>query len=696
MRFQDLGIKHGYDSVRDDLYSDFFSLVLSNSVECRRLGGNFTSKNFLKIIEGMKDFIEKDGKMQLVVQPNFSKKDIDAINSGLKKEEDVLLENWISDYDKIEEEFVRDHTKALAWMIKKEFLEIKIIRIRDLQGKTVRLSDLENISVLQQKIGIFKGKEDEEFITFRGNLDYDDDENEYSDIRVFKYWEDSAKKYCDKDWEEFERFWSGEEFEYIQNYKLKAISLPDALRDNLIKIAPESKSELKLDRPLLLRPIQREAISNWKKNNFQGIYEMATGTGKTRTAIGSIKELEKFEEKFVTIIGVPTDPLGVQWKEVLENWGYNTILTIGDSNWKTTMSDELRRLKNDKIENLCIVVSYITYVNEKFHEKLRESRIKKLFIADEVHNVGSPERQKGLIIDYDYRLGLTATLERYFDPEGTKITEDYFEKTVYTYTMHQAIEDGILSKYEYHMRSVDLTPTEYLEYREHSIIMARNYKKGIKQGGPVAYAIYKNAARNRADVSKNAVNKLEELEKILTTKFKPKMNYGLIYCNKGGQIDDVQKILNAHKPLHHYRKVTQKDTPEREQKNVVFDALKNGNCDVILAIKILDEGWDCPEVKNCVIMSSTGNEKEYVQRRGRVLRTFDGKYPDGSKKTKAIIYDLCVLPEIPNDTDEEDMVIMESTLLKNELKRMEIMAKSAINREDCEEFMNKLRERLLS
>ena len=95
-------------------------------------------------------------------------------------------------------------------------------------------------------------------------------------------------------------------------------------------------------------------------------------------------------------------------------------------------------------------------------------------------------------------------------------------------------------------------------------------------------------------------------------------------------------------------------------------------------------------------MASTGNEKEYVQRRGRVLRTHDGVYPDGTKKAKAIIYDLCVLPEIPNDTDEEDMVIMESTLLKNELKRMEIMAKSAINREDCEEFINKLRMRLLS
>ena len=163
MRFQDLSIKHSYDSVRDDLYADFFSPVLAISCECKRLGGNFTSKYFLKIAEGMRTFIENDGIMKLVVLPNFSQEDINAINSGLKNEDDVLLENWINDYDDIEEEFTRDHTKALAWMVKKGFLDIKIIKIKDSQGKTVRLSDLDDISVLKQKIGIFRGKGDDEF-----------------------------------------------------------------------------------------------------------------------------------------------------------------------------------------------------------------------------------------------------------------------------------------------------------------------------------------------------------------------------------------------------------------------------------------------------------------------------------------------------------------------------------------------------
>ena len=167
------------------------------------------------------------------------------------------------------------------------------------------------------------------FITFRGNLDYDNDEREYSSITVYKYWDSSVAKYCDRDYQEFENFWEGEEFEYIQNYKFQALDLPNAVKQNLIKIAPESKSEIKLERPLMLRDIQREAIVEWKKNKFQGIYEMATSSGKTRTAIGSIKELEKQNEKFMTIVGVPTEVLGVQWKEVLEGWGYKNNSNYG-------------------------------------------------------------------------------------------------------------------------------------------------------------------------------------------------------------------------------------------------------------------------------------------------------------------------------------------------------------------------------
>ena len=215
MNLKNLDIKLSYDSIQDDLYGDFFIPVLSNSVECKRFGGTFSSKNFLKIAEGMKNFIEHDGLMQLVLFPNFSKEDIVAINDGLKNEDDALLQNWIKDYADIPEQFIADHTKALAWMLKNKFLEIKVLKITDLDGNLIHLEDLDHISLLKEKIGIFKGEGNSEFIAYRGNLDSDDN-LDYSHLTTFRYWqnqEDLVDLYYDK----FEKFWDGEQFEYIQN-----------------------------------------------------------------------------------------------------------------------------------------------------------------------------------------------------------------------------------------------------------------------------------------------------------------------------------------------------------------------------------------------------------------------------------------------------------------------------------------------
>jgi superfamily II DNA or RNA helicase len=687
MRFRDLDIQPIYDSVRDDLYADFFSPVLSNSVECMRVGGTFTSKTFLKIAQGMKDFIMNDGRMKLVLLPNFSKKDLDAINSGLKDESNVLLENWIEEYSQIEEKFVKDHTKALAWMLKKEYLEIKIVKITDSNGKIVRLEDLKNISLLKQQIGIFCGIGNKEFITFRGNLDYDEN-TDYSRITTYRYWDSSEEKYCNEDYAAFERFWEGDKFEYVKNYTFQSISIPKALKENLIQIAPEEKSGINLERPLTLRKMQKEAIGKWQNNNFNGIYEMATGTGKTRAAIGSIKKLEDENEKFITIIVVPTDTLGVQWKNELEKWDYKTTLTMKNPNWKQDIQDLILLHHKNKINNLCVVTSYSTFANYEFQEILLATETSKFLIADEVHHIASPYAQNGLMTDYKFRLGLTATLKRYFDEPGTKIITDFFHGVVFKYTMSQAIKDGHLCKYKYHIREVDLTEEEYLKYHSETLNMAKLYNK-IEKDFEI-FEKYQRAAERRANIIKSAFNKFKKLNEIINKR--KKLDFALIYCNHD-QIDHVQKILNDHKPRSIFnRKITEKDTPTREEKEQVFRGMLKGDYDVILAIKILDEGWDCPEIKTCILMASSGNEKQYIQRRGRVLRPFKETYHDGSHKPFAEIYDLCVLPNIPDGSDE-DVNDMEQKLAAKELVRMEIMAESSMNSYYCNKIILKMRKK---
>lgn len=677
MIFQNLDIKISYDSIQGDLYDSFFIPVLSNSIECKRFGGNFSSKNFSKIAEGMKDFIMNDGMMQLILFSNFTQEDVDAINSGLKSNDDMLLENWIEDYNEIPDQFMKDHTKALAWMLKNKFLEIKILKITDFNGNHVSPEDLSDISLLKDNIGIFKGEHNRDFITFQGNIDYKD-ELDYSSITTFRYWDDGQREFCNRHYDKFEKFWEGEEFEYIKNYNFQAIDLPVAIKQNLIHIAPNNKSELNFHREFTLRDIQQKAIQKWKKNEFYGIYEMATGTGKTRTAIGSIKELEKTEINFVSIIVVPTDPLALQWKEELEKWGYTTKLTLKSSNWKQEISDSLLLAESNNIKNLCIITTYVTFSSILFQNKLSESKLKKLLIADEVHHAGATNAQNGLLFNYNFRLGLTATIERYFDPEGTKIIKDYFHDVVYRYTMSEAIRDGYLSEYMYHIRKVDLTDKEYVKYRNETLTMMKYYY--LIKKNPDAFEKFQRAAERRANVVKSAVNKLDELSKII--KEGKKLNYGLIYCNFD-QIRNVQNILTNNRPVPiHSRQITEKNTPLRDQREEIFQGLIDGLYDVILAINILDEGWDCPEVLRCVLMASSGNEKQFIQRRGRILRPCDKIYPDGTTKEFAEIYDMCVLPDIPGDSSNEDRN-MELGLIKSQLNRMQIMADSAKNKDDC-------------
>ena len=159
------------------------------------------------------------------------------------------------------------------------------------------------------------------------------------------------------------------------------------------------------------------------------------------------------------------------------------------------------------------------------------------------------------------------------------------------------------------------------------------------------------------------------------------------------QIDQVQTTLLNHKPRPIYsKKITQRATPNRKEKEEILHGLLKQNYDAILGINMLDEGWDVPEIKNCILMASSGNEKQYIQRRGRVLRTFEGPYADGSMKEFAEIYDICIMPDIPPNSTEE-VRQMELSLAKRELVRMETMAETAMNRDECEKFISDIKAR---
>ncbi len=687
MTLEKYPFKTEYDSVADDVYGDFLIKALSRSEEYSRFGGVFSSKNFALCAEGLQEFINNEGHMKLIISPMISKEDASAINEGLLEKSKFIEDEWISEIKEIKEKFVKDHAKALGWMLKNGFLEIKIAQITDQNGKIVDSGYLENINFSKEKFGIFWDGTENGLMTFSGVIDYENEKfGNYYHLDIHRKWKGETA-HCDKFGQRFRQYWTGEKTEIASGYFLTTIDFPNAIKQHLIEIAPESKSEINLERPLYLRKHQRKAVDAWIKNNFRGIFEMATGTGKTIAAMGAIKEILKKEEKIAIVVVCPTDTLVSQWKEQLEKWGMTPMLTPGNSKWYEELKGNVTLLNGNEKSTIYIITSYDTLSNIKFQNNIKKIQCKKLLIADEVHNAGAPIYQLGLIENFNYRLGLTATPKRYFDDEGTDFLLKYFEDIVFSYPLEKAIDDGWLVPYYYYTKSVQLTTKEFEKYRAYSITMAETYQKKNKDKS--AKKRFENAANGRSRIIQNAENKINALNEVIDEI--KELKFALIFTAPA-LIDEIQKKLSKRRPPIFTKKVTHKDTPKREQRAEIFAGLQRGAYDAILAIMIMDEGVDIPALKTSIIVSSTGNPKQFIQRRGRVLRPYSGKYPDGTYKTSATIIDFHVFNDIPEDADE-DQIKIEQGMAKKELKRFEEMASIAINSTDSLAEIKKIRKK---
>ena len=692
MNFKDLELKPTYDSIIDDIYNDFFNKILSESTRCDRLGGVFTSRNFAACAEGMQNFIKNDGRMRLILTPSFSDDDVNAIQNGLKNENDVITKNWITELDEIKDKFEQDHTKALAWLLKNNLLDIRIAVLINPDGSFARSKDLEKIGILKRKTGIYIGQSSDEIVTFQGQVDFDDKLfGEYYHFDVYRYWDESERKWVNQNYTEFEKYWDGKIVEGVDGYNLKIITLPTALKENLIERAPPSKSEISLKKLPTLYPFQKTAISNWAKENYQGIFEMATGTGKTFTAIGGIKQLQQEIGKLLIIIACPYTTLVSQWQENLQKWNISSTVTPGNNNWRKDMKNEIDVLNFSKTDEPGVIItSYATLSNEKFQHLIQKSKVPNLLVADEVHHVGATESSKGLLENYTYRLGLTATLERHFDPQGTQLLVDYFGKTVFEYSLAKAIDDGLLTGYYYYIVSdIDLEPDEKIEYRAFGSTLAKLYQMRKNKNANLAEINekIKNVLIRRAKIIRDAKQKLvafkQEINKLA------KVNYALIYCTEN-QIDDVQDWLLKRRPPIISNRITANNPKKSSDRQKIVKQLVKENLNAIVAIKVLDEGIDIPEAKMCFLLASDGNPKQFVQRRGRVLRRFMGKYKDGSTKEFAVIFDFLVMPKIDPNA-KQDEINSERGIVISQLDRLVLMAKIALNKDECMAEIEKIK-----
>lgn len=685
MTFKNLTLKHIYDSVSDDVYNDFFNRVLSNAKLCARIGGIFSSRNFAACAEGMQEFIKNDGKMQLVLASSFSPEDAKAVDEGINRAEDIIAERWIKDFNEIKDKFVRDHTKALAWMIANEYLEIRVAIAYHTNGKILDASQLHGINDFSLSTAIFWDNSNNA-ISLSGNINFED--RMFGDryyFNVFRSWDESERKWVQQHSDLFSSYWEKGEVE-TQLYKVRMVPLPSAVKDGLCKIAPKSKSEVVLKRTPRLRNYQKAAVSSWLQNAGQGIFEMATGTGKTFTAIGCIKELEQMEDSFIVIVVCPFVNLMHQWAQELEKWDIDSIKTAGNTLWRQRVQDNIILVESRKRKMQVFITSYDTYTNPDFIRIVSDCRLPIMIIADEVHHSGSPEYSKGLVQSYKYRLGLTATLERYFDPMGTRAVENYFKKTVFEISLEQAIREGFLVSYYYYPIYVDLTKEEYKRYKKETKTIALYYNSDNEEDR----LKLQKALIRRSKIIRDAQLKITAFQSFVNKN--SNLKYTLIYCSEN-QIIDVKRILRSVKPRPIIpAEITAKKPSDPRERQEILRSLAHEHYQAIVAIGVLDEGADVPEAKNCILLANTGNPKQFIQRRGRVLRRFNALYKDGSKKEYASIYDFIVVPDTFTDLTPAEKKV-EFSILSSQLRRQEIMGSIARNSKECLESIVQLKNK---
>lgn len=685
MGLRELDLNVEYDSATDDIYGDFFNPVLKQSVTYRRVGGKFDSKSLATCAEGLQDFIQKDGNMKLLLVPEFTRQDADSINRGIKNQHDILTECWIKDFSEIQDKFVHDHVKALAWMLANDHLEIKIAVPTKDDGTVMSRDGWRHNPLFRNQVGIFwDGANDP--VSFSGTVDLDDKVfGEYHHFRVFRGWDESEKRYLEKDFERFTRYWNDGYSE--PGISLKPASLPDALRDNLINIAPKSKSAIRLRSVPRLRPYQKEAIHKWIDNGKKGMFEMATGTGKTFAAIGCINEVRKTDKKLTVVIACPFDNLERQWQRELQKWGMDSMITSDGPNWIRNIKDGIASITVSDKQNLFLVITtYKTLSSEKFVNAIKRSNIPTMLVADEAHNAGSPTYRKGLSDSYQYRLGLSATLVRYFDPEGTEFISNFFGHTVYTMDIANAINHRFLVEYYYHIIPADLNTDEYARYRRLTSEIACLWNSK----NPDDKELLEQTLIKRSRVIRDAEEKLDKFSE-WAEQCKEHAKYALVYCSER-HMKSVKKILRDSDIIN--REITAKNPSNPRERTEIIREFGNGRYDVIVANRVLDEGADIPAAKNCFMLASTGNPKQFIQRRGRVLRRYAEKYRDGSTKEHASIFDVIILPALSPDYDEDE-IRTERQIISSQICRIEDMASSARNRDALLEQIEDMKRKFM-
>lgn len=721
MNLKDKYIKNEYRSLLDNVVQDFYIPLLKEAVSYKRAVGFFSSSSLVELTKGIASMAERGGRIQIVASPYLSDEDVEAIKKGYAAREEIIENAVLRQIsDETLDYYSMQRLNLLACLIAQGVLDIRIAYIERKNG----------IGMYHEKMGLIEDA-DGNVVAFSGSMNESATAMSinYETIDVFRSWGDeNEKERVLLKQNAFQSIWTDSE------PNIKVVEFPrisQALIDKYKRSAPnfavdDEQFDSKLPRSrrfedgqtvlttaavgaripdtITLHEYQQEAIASWVGDNYHGIFDMATGTGKTYTGLGAIAKLsEDLDDKLAVIIVCPYQHLVEQWVEDIVRFNITPIIGYSSSpqkDWKNRLSKAVRdqKLRADK-SFFCFVCTNATFTNDHVQEQIRKIHSPVLLVVDEAHNFGAASYARLLDDRFTYRLALSATLERHRDEEGTAILYNFFGKKCIEYPLERAINEDKLTPYKYYPVVVHLNEDELGNYEQLSYEMSKCIIKD-KRG---KYKLNKHGeilALKRARIVAGATEKLDALREQIQPYIHD--NNILVYCGATNVLDehsdfsssdagDVRQIEAVTNILGNEfgMDVAQFTSKENmETRASIKEQFQRGDrLQAIVAIKCLDEGVNIPGIRTAFILASTTNPKEYIQRRGRVLR----KAP---RKPYAVIYDFVTLPRpldsVASLTTEQAQ--RDLALVKNELARLKEFGRLSQNSMDTNSLIWDIQE----
>lgn len=688
---RDLRLKAVYRTDEDNILEDFYIPALSVAVSYQRAVGFFSAAMLSYAAQGLSAFVQNQGKMQLIVGGELDADDEDAMRKGYDARaiSERLDLKVLQIVDSIADALCYRRLEALSWLIATGRLDIKIaLRRRGMYH--------EKIGVIRDADGdaiVFQGSANETAFAILPDFNFES-------INVFPCWREEYSAHFTPYLRGFERLWDN------QSPGTQVIDFPEASKRRLIKIAekcrvPSPEVEITLANPTIaldgesgveahptvpslldgipfaMRAHQLQALNSWKASSFRGIFAHATGSGKTIAAAYGAIRLFEATRRLALVISVPYQNLADQWVRVLSQFRISAIRAYGSrGEWYAQTSERLSLFLADAAPFLCIVVVNRTLQSDDFQRKLASIPGEHLmWVGDECHHHAGRGLASALPQHAQMRLGLSATPEHYVDDTATSRLKGYYGEIVSEFTLADALGAGVIAPYDYHVSAVSLNESEteaYLDLsRQISVVAGRTGASEDSDDDRLRALLMR-----RARILGGAGEKLIVLRRLLEGR--PPHPFALFYCGDGSTEDedtgdamrDIERVSELLYGLGwKCSRFTARES--RDDREKLLSAFRIAALDALVAIRCLDEGIDVPACRTAYLLASSRNPKQFIQRRGRILRKSEGK-------NHATIFDFVVrLP--PGKFDPSPL---ERRLVAGELARVAEFARLSRNSAD--------------